>query len=548
MRNIALVGYFEPVDSNFNNVQGNMIRTDNEGSSIVLDSCIFSNTAGQVLRTEASAHAVKITNCIFTNLGALSTSNFGAGKGIDLRASSCDTLIVQNNTFTNYQDRVIRHYNFSNPLAGTGNIGYALIDHNTMYDGMGFHGLLSLGNVGSKIIITNNLFKDAFAAGEDSTDATRQAEWANTGEKYPNGNNRMMWIFSAPNDSTQWVISNNYYAVSDSGQAFFDAHTAEPITVGSPLSWHINSRLGADSVNAFTEIADPMLTNTQMLMTKLMRWYVSPAGGNKTKNTPCTCWDRTKDDMDRRVIKFWIDTLNASYSMASEAYTGAQKGYPAGDLNWFPDKHAQWLSGASNLPSISLSATSIDFGSVETGSAKTDSIQIMNSGAVTLSISAIASDNANFTFAPSTLDIPASGSAYLKITFTPSDTNSQSGTISLTHNAAGSPATITVSGKGKTTVGVNDVNNVPKIFALEQNYPNPFNPSTLISFSLEKAGFATLVVYNVLGQKVATLISENISAGWHEVNFNASKISSGMYIYRLESGNKIAIKKMLLLK
>ena len=215
MSGIAVSGYFEPIDSNFNNVQGNMFRTDNEGSNITLDNCIFSNINGQIVRTESSARNVKVTNCIFTNLGALSTSNFGAGKGIDLRAASVDTLIVVNNTFTNYQDRAIRHYNFSNPLAGTGNIGYTLIDHNTFFNGMGFHGLLSLGNVGSKVMITNNLFKDAFAAGEDSTDGTRTAEWANTGETYPNGNNRMMWIFSAPNDTTQWVVKNNYYAVSD---------------------------------------------------------------------------------------------------------------------------------------------------------------------------------------------------------------------------------------------------------------------------------------------------------------------------------------------
>ncbi len=156
MRNIAMSGYFEPVDSNFNNIQGGMIRTDNEGSDIILDSCIFSNTNGQVIRTEASASVIKVTNTILTNLGALITSNFGAGKGIDLRAASLDTLIFQNNTVTNYQDRVIRHYNFSNPLQGTGNIKYALIDHNTMFDGMSFHGLINMGNVGNKVFITNN--------------------------------------------------------------------------------------------------------------------------------------------------------------------------------------------------------------------------------------------------------------------------------------------------------------------------------------------------------------------------------------------------------
>ncbi len=242
MSGIAVSGFFEPIDSNFNNVQGNMFRNDNEGSNFTFDNCIFSNINGQIIRCEGSTGTLKVTNCIFTNLGALSTSNFGAGKGIDLRAVSVDSLILVNNTWTNYQDRVVRHYNFSNPLAGTGNIKYTRIDHNTIYNGMGFHGLLSLGNVGDKVIITNNLFKDAFAAGEDSTDATRSAEWANTGEKYPNGKNRMTWIFTAPNDSTEWTISNNFYAVSDSGQAFFNEHTAEPILVGSPLSWHEHRR------------------------------------------------------------------------------------------------------------------------------------------------------------------------------------------------------------------------------------------------------------------------------------------------------------------
>ena len=353
MTNIALTGFFEPVDSNFNNIQGGMLRTDNEGSNIILDGCIFSNINGQVIRCEASTGTIKVTNSIFTNLGALSTSNFGAGKGIDLRASSVDSLILVNNTFTNYQDRVVRHYNFSNPLAGTGNIDYCLIDHNTIYDGMGFHGLLSLGNVGSKVIITNNLFKDAFAAGEDSTDATRAAEWANTGEKYPNGLNRIMWIFTAPNDSTEWVVNHNYYAVSSAGQSFFDDHTAEPIVVGSPLSWHINSRLGADSVNAFTLIDDPGLSKTQDLMLNLMKWYVNPAGGNKTKNTPTTLWDPKKDDMDRRPIKYWTDTLDASYSTASPAYTGAAGGFPAGDLNWFPAKYAEWLANPTDVRSNS---------------------------------------------------------------------------------------------------------------------------------------------------------------------------------------------------
>jgi hypothetical protein len=95
---------------------------------------------------------------------------------------------------------------------------------------------------------------------------------------------------------------------------------------------------------------------------------------------------------------------------------------------------------------------------------------------------------------------------------------------------------------------VNDAAVTPNKFSLSQNYPNPFNPTTTITFNLAKSGYATLSVYNVLGQKVATLVSGNLNAGSHQINFNASNLSSGVYFYRLESDNNTSIKKMMLLK
>ena len=85
-------------------------------------------------------------------------------------------------------------------------------------------------------------------------------------------------------------------------------------------------------------------------------------------------------------------------------------------------------------------------------------------------------------------------------------------------------------------------------YALEQNYPNPFNPTTTIKFSLKKAGKVELVVYNAAGQKVATLVNANMKAGLVEVKWDASKMASGLYFYRLKSGNFTAVKKMLLIK
>lgn len=85
-------------------------------------------------------------------------------------------------------------------------------------------------------------------------------------------------------------------------------------------------------------------------------------------------------------------------------------------------------------------------------------------------------------------------------------------------------------------------------YALEQNYPNPFNPSTKIKFQLPKDGFVTLKVYDILGKEIATLINEEKSQGKYEVNFNASNLSSGVYIYKIQAGDFVSSRKMILLK
>lgn len=447
LEGLAIAGYNEGADDPDNEnwddglytVQGNMLRTDNEGANIYLNNNNFSNINGQILRTEAATGTIRLEDNVLSNLGALSTSNFGAGKGLDLRAASVDSLILINNTFVNYQDRPIRHYNFGDPEAGTGEITYALFDHNTFLNGMGFHGLLSLGTVGEKIVITNNLFVDAFAAGEDSTDATRTAEWGNIGEQYENGNNKMAWIFSNANDVTEWVISNNYFAVTAEGQGFFDEH--EELGVGQPLSNHIISRIGEEAAAvAFTQIDDPEITDAPDLMLGLMDYYVNVA--NKTKDTPNDVWNPAIHDMDRRPIGYYVNTFDASYSESSEAYTGAIGGFPAGDLNWFPEAKAEWLN------------TSID---------------------------------------------PQIG--------------------------------------------------IPNNFALRQNYPNPFNPSTTISYDIATAANVQIEVYDVLGQKVATLINGDFhSTGSYSITFNASNLSSGIYFYTLKAGNVLQTRKMTLLK
>lgn len=99
-----------------------------------------------------------------------------------------------------------------------------------------------------------------------------------------------------------------------------------------------------------------------------------------------------------------------------------------------------------------------------------------------------------------------------------------------------------------TFVGVKEEMTVADKFALAQNFPNPFNPSTKISFYLDKTGETSLRVYDVLGNEVKTLVSSEMEKGYHEVEFDASSLSSGMYIYRLVSGSNVSVKKMTVLK
>ena len=89
---------------------------------------------------------------------------------------------------------------------------------------------------------------------------------------------------------------------------------------------------------------------------------------------------------------------------------------------------------------------------------------------------------------------------------------------------------------------------LPVKFALSQNYPNPFNPSTVIKFSIPSSELVTLKVYDVLGREVSTLVNKTMSAGNYEANFDASKLTSGMYIYQITAGNFVSAKKMMLLK
>jgi N-acetylneuraminic acid mutarotase len=91
-------------------------------------------------------------------------------------------------------------------------------------------------------------------------------------------------------------------------------------------------------------------------------------------------------------------------------------------------------------------------------------------------------------------------------------------------------------------------NLTPDVFTLHQNYPNPFNPTTNIEFSIPEAEFVTLKIFNLLGQEVSTLVSDKLKSGTYQYTWDAGSLASGVYLYHIQAGEYVEVRKMVLMK
>ncbi len=199
-------------------------------------------------------------------------------------------------------------------------------------------------------------------------------------------------------------------------------------------------------------------------------------------------------------------------------------------------------------PLLSILSSSISFGNVKVGLYKDTIITITNNGTDTLKISNMVSSRSTFTARPTIINIGPGQSFTDTLRFMPSVVGADSALITIQSNTNSSPDTIRVSGIANSATKVNHGTELPKCYALDQNYPNPFNPTTTISFNIPSKSFVTLKVYNILGQEIAMVVSEEMQAGSYTKQWNAANMSSGIYFYRLQAGTFTQTKKLVLLR
>lgn len=206
----------------------------------------------------------------------------------------------------------------------------------------------------------------------------------------------------------------------------------------------------------------------------------------------------------------------------------------------------------------------LDFGEVVIGDTKSAFLYAINTVCDTIFVDSLSASNTIFTVEPRSLRVepqcfgePPKNPSHVTIEFSPSMAGSFSGVILFhshyTVNSFGDTRfftdTVMVQGKGvrPTLIEASGVV-APFTYDLSQNYPNPFNPTTTITFSIPKSDYVSLKIFDMAGREVATLVKGFVKAGTHVVEFDASGLATGTYLYRLVAGEFASVRRMILIK
>ena len=308
-----------------------------------VEGCIFENAYQANLRTASGIRSIIITDCIFANSGCAPWQSISNGRALDIRNVSCDTVKMVNNSFINTNDRVFRH------IASTARLNNFIFEHNTIVTNGGRYGTLALGLIGDNVKIKNNLFIDPMTFGAD-TSSKRQSDFKENGEPFSDqivDKVNMTLIYSQHEDTayaTNFEIQNNYWhftsEILDTWDQIRSVANNPSLKIPDPMTRYITGNI--DEQTAFIYLDDMVdFNNVPAPMDGMVYWNLSPGPeGAAESSSGGTAFQ----DFDRRTTMYHRDTLDCSYPTSSTLYTASTDGLPIGDLNWFPDKKAVWLT------------------------------------------------------------------------------------------------------------------------------------------------------------------------------------------------------------
>ena len=271
------------------------------------------------------------------------------------------------------------------------------------------------------------------------------------------------------------------------------------------------------------------------------------AGGDdlwvvKTDSSGNEAWNRTYGGGSSDVGYDIQPTADGGYIIAGHTLS-----YGAG----LHDAYLIRLAPAT-MPLFSVTPDSLWFGSAAVGDTLVDSVMVQNVGTAELIITSVASSNPYFSILPASAIIAPDSAVPFEVEFSAAVPGMQDGVLLFQHNGQSSPDSIFVQADVITGIVADDAA-IPRAVVLEPNYPNPFNPSTTIRYQLPRSANVRLVIYNLAGQAVRTLLNAPVAAGahsqvWDGRDDRGQTVSSGVYIYRLTAGHVTQSRKMILIR
>ena len=412
-----------------------LVRVYKDGAVIRMENCFAEWLKLFVFRVYSANTSVYIKDCYFRNITGVG-GPFN-GKIVQFQNNPVNELILQNNTMANVQGPLI-NIRFNT-------VGLLKFDHNTVVNTLKWPFHFEYWTNG---IVTNNIFFNVASYGENRADASNQdQEGLMFGiiNLYTIPDSLLPQVGLTSQADRRMLVRNNLYYHDQSVLDYIAKWWASDSVRLEPWM-NERTRAWAEDDNAFPylDIQDPIQEDPQFFEYPTADSMVKKMDQWRTDGKKTTWW--WVDDDGDKVSNATDRPHNLAFPTSSPAYDAADGGFPLGDLNWCPEKKAEWVTA------------------VEESRAS-----------------------------------------------------------------------------------------APREFALLQNYPNPFNPTTRVLYSLDKPGRTRLIVYDLMGRKVRTLVDGDMPAGrhvavWDGRDADGVSVPSGIYLCRLEAAGKVAVRKMVLSK